>query len=124
MKRSISLILALLLLTVLAGVAQAKNHVPLVTGKHWAKATQAEKMSYLLGMGTIIELEKEYQGDKPLEDSLNHKLVKGLSGHTFREIKGHVDTFYDNNPEKMDVPVVEVIWYELVAPTLNETPNE
>lgn len=122
-QRIIALGIALLFLATMAGTAQA-GKLPLVTGKHWTKATQGEKVSYLLGMGTIIELEKEYQGEKPLKDSLNSKLVQGLSDHTFKEIKDHVDAYYKEHPEKLDVPVVEVIWYELVAPDLKEASGQ
>lgn len=98
--------------------ALAKREVPLVTGEHWIKASNGEKLSYLLGMATIIELEKEYQGEKPIPESLNYKLVKGLHDHSLQEIKQHLDTYYQQHPDKQQRPVVEVIWYELVSPDL------
>jgi len=124
MRRTVftrALVFALLASLFTAGALAPRataGHLPVVTGEHWVKASEGERLAYLLGMGTIIELEKEYQGEKPIAESLNHKLVKGLHDHTFREIKQHLDNYYKQNPGQLDRPVVEVIWYELVAPDL------
>lgn len=112
-------VIVCLLLTAGATASQARE-LPLVTGKHWIKSTEGEKAAYLMGMGTIIELEKEYQGEERCPESLNSKLVKGLSDHSIKEIKDYVDSYYAQNPGKLGEPVVRVIWYELIAPDLVE----
>lgn len=99
------------------GVSVA-GELPVVTGKHWLEASKGEKLAFLLGMGTIIELEKEYQGASPAANSLNEKLVKGLCDDTFHGIKDYLDQYYLDHPDAVERPVVEVIWYDLIAPDL------
>jgi hypothetical protein len=37
------------------------------------------------------------------------------------EVAKHVDDYYRANPDKLDKPVVEVIWYETIVPRLKTT---
>jgi hypothetical protein len=82
---------ALCLLLILSGVARAE--LPVATGEHWTTATEREKKAFLLGMGTMIKVEHEIQGDAPPPDDKTFipTLVKGLSKFTLTSAMEAID---------------------------------
>lgn len=111
-------LLCVLLAMPLAGLAQ----VPIVTGEHWATATEQEKRAFILGMGTIIEIEQEFQADNPPEPgtSMIPPMVNGLSDYTLEGILRNLDQWYADNPDGASRAVIEVIWTELALPNLTQ----
>ncbi len=112
-----------LLLAMVSGGAQAEEKTfPVITGEHWMKASPEQKLAFVAGMATIIELEKEIQGANPLpkEKSLISGWVKGMSKHTLKEIVAELDAFYAKQPGQVDKSVVEVMWFEVAAPNLKK----
>ncbi len=83
-----------------------------VTGKDWVASTSDVKGAFLVGAGTIIDVEQEYQGNNPQSDDQSSipTLVKGLNGLTLRDIQNHIDRYYRDNPTKLDRQVILVIW--------------
>jgi hypothetical protein len=110
---------ALCLLSVLSAPAWAE--LPMVTGEHWTTATEREKKAFLLGMGTIIEVEQEIQGENPPADDKTfiQTLVRGLSKFTITTAMEAIDTWYSSNADQLKRPVIEVIWFELTLPNVN-----
>ena len=111
-----------LLLAMLAGSVQAQEKTfPVVTGEHWMKASPEEKLAFVAGMATIIELEKEIQGASPLpmEKSLISSWAKGMSRYTFKEIVAILDGYYAQ-PDRLGKSVVEAMWFEVAAPNLKK----
>ena len=49
-------------------------------------------------------------------DSLVPVLVRGMDGKTIDEVKMELDAWYANNPDRLERPVLETIWYELALP--------
>ena len=107
---------ALGLLVVLCAMARAE--LPVATGEHWTTATEREKKAFLLGMGTMIKVEYEIQGEDPPPDDKTfiQTLVKGLSKFTLTSAMEAIDAWYAANPDQLERPVVEVIWFELTLP--------
>lgn len=104
--------------------AQDNRNLPVVTGKHWVDSTEREKKAFLIGMGTIIEVEQEVQSKNPSSEkarSFIPTFVAGLSGYSITEIMNQVDSWYQANPDKLDRPVIEVIWSELVMPNVESS---
>ncbi len=111
-------VLGVALLTV-CGVAQAQNKsFPVVTGEHWVNATPMERLSFIAGLTTMIELEKEVQGANPPADqrSLVPAWISGLSRFTLKDIVLALDDVYTKKPELKSKPVVEVLWFEVAFP--------
>lgn len=117
-----SLMLAAILgafLLALPGTAKAQTYsFPVITGEHWMNATPQERLSFIAGMTTMIELEKEVQGATPPADqkSLIPAWVSGLSRFKLKEIVDELDKVYTQKPELKAKPVVEVLWYEVAFP--------
>lgn len=99
---------------------------PIVTLKNWKDANDHERYSFLLGFITAIELEKEWQGKQPLpfSRSLNSSWVKGLSGVPLATLNKRLLDYIEQNPDKLERPVVEVAWFEYVQPVLDKDAQE
>jgi len=81
-------------------------------------ATAQERLAFISGLTTMIELEKEVQGASPPGDqrSLIPAWVSGLSRFTLKEIVAAMDDVYAKKPNLKAKPVVEVLWYEVAFP--------
>ena len=105
------------------GVAQAQTQeIPLITGEHWTKSTEQNKKAYLVGMTNMLQVEIAYQAGNTLPDSQTvvPRFAKGLKGNTLDGAIAKVDAWYAKNPGRMQQPVIETLWYELVVPGLKQ----
>ena len=95
---------------------------PSVLLKHWRSSTQNEKLSFLLGFATMLEMEKEWQGSAPLgiNQSITGSWVRGLSGVTLGQMANSVDRYAAEHPDQMDVSVIEVLGRIYVQPVLSD----
>jgi hypothetical protein len=91
-----------------------------VTGVHWTKATEEQKKAYLIGIANIAEIEMAYQGPGQLSDdqTLLPRMARGLKGQTLDSVRDALNKWYAANPGRLDRPVIETIWYEMVVPGL------
>ena len=103
------------------GSARA-DEVPIVTGEHWTKSTDQVKKAYLVGIANVLQVETAYEGANPPPDaqSIVPRFVKGLrgGGYTLDSVREGVDKWYAANPDKIQRPVIEIIWFEMVVPGL------
>jgi hypothetical protein len=97
------------------------NSFPVITGEHWVSATPEERLAFVAGLTTMIELEKEIQGAAPPKDqkSLIPGWVSGLSRFQLKDIVTALDDVFKKKPEMKQKPVVEVLWYEVAFPKTN-----
>jgi hypothetical protein len=103
------------------GFARA-DEIPLVTGEHWVKSSEQAKKAYLVGIANIVQLEMAYAAANPPPDaqSVLPRMVKGLKGQTLDSVREALDRFYSANPNRLQQPVIETIWFELVVPGLQK----
>lgn len=116
LKRLVAPLCMLALVLSMIGATVANAHeLPIVTGADWVASTDRERGAFLLGMATVIELEKQVQGiDPPFADhTLIDTWVKGLSPYTIRELRTMLDQYFVDHPDQMDRPVVEVLWDDI-----------
>jgi len=116
-----TLFAACMMLAVGWGSAYAQE-VPLVTGEHWTKSTDQVKKAYLVGIANAVQVETAYGGTNPPSDaqSLVPRLTKGMKGQTLDGVREALDKWYAANPDKLQRPVVETIWFEMVVPGLKK----
>jgi hypothetical protein len=109
-------------LAVVSGGARA-DEVPLITGEHWTKSTEQLKKVYLVGIANVVQVETAYYGATPPSDgqSVVPRFAKGLKGHTLDSVREALDRWYAANPDRLQRPVIETIWFELVVPGLKKT---
>ncbi|MBF0481132.1 MAG: hypothetical protein HQK81_09455 [Desulfovibrionaceae bacterium] len=105
-----------------AGLALAEElDFPVVSGSQWMHSSVEEKLAYVNGMATMIELEKEAQGKaKPAAEStgLIDGWIAGLAGLRLDEIVDKLDAYYRKHPDRADRPVVETLWHEVAVPNM------
>ncbi len=105
-------------------IAQATvTEVPLVRLKHWRDSTDQERYGFLVGFVTALEMEREWQGAKPLplQQSLNGNWIKGLYGVTLKDMNDNLNAYIAANPDDLNRPVVEYLWFTYVQPKVTET---
>jgi hypothetical protein len=116
-----AVVAAFLALAVVSGRALAQE-VPLVTGEHWVKSTEEMKKAYLVGVANIVQIELAY-GGTPASDaqSILPRMVKGLKGHTLDSVREGLNKWYAAHPDRLQRPVIETLWFEMVVPGLQKT---
>ena len=101
------------------GSAQAQE-IPVVTGAIWTQSSEPVKKAYLVGIANAIQVETAYEGANPPSDaqSIVPRLAKGMKGQTLDSVREGLDKYYSANPDKLQRPVIETIWFEMVVPGL------
>lgn len=114
--------LACVALLVVGGNARAEE-VPVVTGEHWTKSSDETKKAYLIGIANLLQVETAYFGANPPTDAQSFvpRLVRGLRGQTLDSVREALDRWYAANPGRLQRPVLETIWFEVVVPGLQKT---
>jgi hypothetical protein len=99
--------------------AQAQE-IPVVTGALWTASSEPVKKAYLVGIANAIQVEAAYEGANPPADgqSIVPRLTKGMKGQTIDSVREGLDKWYAANPDKLQRPVIETIWFEMVVPGL------
>ena len=98
------------------------QEIPVVTGEHWTKSSDQVKKAYLVGIANAVQVEAAFGGTNPPSDvqSLVPRLVKGMKGQTLNGVQEALDKWYAANPDKLQRPVLETIWFEMVVPGLKK----
>ena len=129
-KFMISSLMALVLL--LGGVAptsatsEGSNPVDIVTGELWMTSKQEEKLAYIFGIESAIYVEhvinKKARENKqaPLHNlsPFEKGWAKAFENVKCEDIVARVDAWLKAHPDQHKIPVLAVIWYELIAPNL------
>ncbi|MGH8171880.1 MAG: hypothetical protein ACREPX_01955 [Rhodanobacteraceae bacterium] len=121
-----SLIRMVMLLAVAASAAFSggarADEIAQVTGVHWTKSTEEQKKIYLVGIANIAEIELAYAGTNQASDeqTMIPRLARGLKGQTLDTVREGLNRWYAANPGRLDRPVIETIWYEMVVPGLKK----
>jgi hypothetical protein len=78
------------------------------TGMNWQQVSGDGKAGYIFGMGNLADFEAAAsKGRVPV--CLSQALVDDLKSRTVMQIVQEVDKFYQENPGKLDTPVIEVV---------------
>jgi len=112
---------ACMVLSVACSSARA-DEVPMITGEHWITSSEPVKKAYLIGIANVIQVELAYHAANPPSDaqSIVPRFAKGLKGETLDSVRDALDRWYAAHPDKLQRPVVETIWFEMVAPGLQK----
>jgi hypothetical protein len=105
----------------MAGIARAEE-IPLITGEHWTKSSEEMKKAYLVGIANIVQIQTAYEGPTPAPDaqSILPRMVRGLKGQTLDSVRDGLNKWYAAHPDRVQRPVIETIWFEMVVPGLRK----
>lgn len=96
------------------------KEMPVLTGQGWQSLQPDSKIAFIWGIGHVVTVEEHVVRRYPemQRQDFVSKLADGLRGVPMSSIVEQVDGYYRRNPEDMDLPVVRVIWSEIVRPRL------
>jgi hypothetical protein len=112
--------LGILTLTVASNVARAES-IPIVTGEQWTVSSDEAKKAYLVGVANILEIERAYAGNTSTgSNDIAPRFAKGMQGQTLDSVRQSLDNWYAANPTRIQHPVIETLWFEMVVPGLQK----
>lgn len=98
------------------------DEIPLITGQHWIESSEQAKKAYLIGIANVIQVDIAYRaqvGNSPPDtQSVIPRLAKGLQGQTLETVREGLDRWYATHSDRLQRPVIETIWFEMVVPGL------
>jgi hypothetical protein len=104
-------------LVFMLGSAFAED-VPLIDGNVWSESTDVEKESYLVGAANFMTVEHVFQqqmDDPPTdEQSAVPRYWDAIEDVTINDMVAVIDSWYTDNPDELETPVLVVIWNEYV----------
>ena len=120
--QSVIFVACMIMLAMMSRSVRA-DEVPLITGEHWTKSPEQLKKAYLVGIANVVQVETAYAGSNPPAEvqSVVPRLAKGLKGHTLDSVRDALDAWYAAHPDRLQRPVIETIWFEMVVPGLQKT---
>jgi len=107
-----SALLALVLALVLtAGPVAAIEKAEFINGTQWTQWSNQDKLVYIRGLGNWADFvtQAQAQRGKTFEFCISKVLVDELKTKTLGQIVANVDAYYQENPEKLNTSVIEVI---------------
>ena|SRR5215472_2329008 len=118
-----AMLLSIAGLALFANAARA-DEIPIVTGVQWTKSSEEQKKVYLIGVANLAQVEMAYQGKMQVSDaqSVIPRMARGLKGQTLDTVREGLNKWYAANPGKIEQPVLETIWFEMVLPGLKNNP--
>ncbi|MGO1077310.1 hypothetical protein [Inquilinus sp. CA228] len=104
------LLVGAVLIAAAAAMPARAGDVPLVTGEHWSKASEAEKKAFLVGAANVISVEYELRkDDRRARPGMINALITKLEPMSLTDISRGVDDYYAAHPDQLSRAVVEVI---------------
>ncbi len=102
-------LVGLTILLALAGVALAQGNQPQMwDGSHWQQFSKELKVAYIKGIGNMADFEVAVSG-KERAGCISAAFVDELKNKSIDGIIKEVDTYYKENPKKLNTSVVEVV---------------
>jgi hypothetical protein len=106
--------------TLNASAEEETTEVEFLTGELWTKMSKDQKVTFIWGMGHVVEIEQELMHMYPelKRDSFVMKVVEGMADVPMNSIVAKIDEYYKNNPGTLHIPVVAVIWELMIEPNI------
>lgn len=103
-----------------ADITQKLSEMPVLTGDVWQKMAPDEKVAFVWGIGHVVTIERQVDERHPelKKEGFVAKLAEGLAGIPMNTIVQEVDKYYNENPDDLGAPVMEVIWDDMVKPRI------
>ncbi len=113
--------IACVMLSLASGIAKA-DEVPIITGEHWVRSSEELKKVYLVGVANVVQIEMAYHAENPPADAQSFvpRFSKGLKGQTLDSVREALNKWYLSNPERLQRPVLETIWFEMAVPGIKQ----
>lgn len=99
-----------------------EREMPLLRGDMWIKMDPDSKVAFVWGAGHVVTIEEVIMQKYPelKRDSFVMKVIEARTDNPMKmnDVVAVVDKFYLENPDKLDTPVMGVIWDQLIKPKI------
>jgi hypothetical protein len=111
------------------GVVQkeSERYMPLLKGDYWQKMSANSKVSFIWGVAHVVLIEAVLMEQAPelKRESFVTKVVEARAARTaagtrltINQIIDIIDQYYKDHPDKLEVPVMKVIWDLMIKPNI------
>ncbi len=123
MKLAVILLVAGVMVSGLVGTSPAvdTNQAFLWNGVHWQQVTVEGKAGYIFGIGNLADYEVAASRGKKLA-CVSRVFVDEMKTKTVMQIIQDVDKYYQESPEKLSTPVIEVVLRQLTKASPAQVP--
>jgi hypothetical protein len=111
----------MLVFAVLIAAAPLLAHAQkMADGNDWKSSSDLERRAYLVGVGNMLAAGNGYDVKRlpGQENTFSRTAMRGAQGTTIPQAMQRIDAWYRANPDKLDKPVLAVLWAEIVKPGL------
>jgi hypothetical protein len=132
MRRLIDLVAALCVVAGIAHTAAAQDSARVVAaggrvapdaaqvvaeGNRWLQSSPEERKAFIIGASNMMALESAYAKKKGTPSPLaGTRAAAALEHMTLDQISDRITRWYQVNPGRRTMPVIAVVWTELVEP--------
>jgi hypothetical protein len=94
--------------------------MPVLKGDLWQKMTPDSKVAFIWGVGHVVAIEQHLTEKYPelKRDGFASKVVEGMAGTPMNEVVARIDKYYAMNPDKIEMPVMSVLWDTSIKPNI------
>jgi hypothetical protein len=86
-------------------------------GNRWLRSSPEERKAFIIGASNMMALESAYARKKGTPSPLaGTRAAAALEHMTLDQIADRITRWYEANPGRRTVPVIAVVWTELVEP--------
>jgi hypothetical protein len=106
---------------------EAEKYMPLCKGVQWQKMVPDAKVAFIWGVAHVILIEGVLMEEVPelKVENFSAKIIEARRARasagtamTINQIISTIDQYYKDNPDKVELPVLGVIWEGWVKPQL------
>jgi hypothetical protein len=106
---------------------EAEQYMPLCKGVQWQKMDPNAKVAFIWGAAHVILLEGVLMEEIPevRVENFSAKVIEARRARksagtamTINQIISTIDQYYKDHPDKLELPVLGVIWYVGIKPQL------
>lgn len=96
------------------------REMPVLDGESWQSMSPDAKIAFIWGVGHVVTVEEAVVQRHPelKRQDFVAKLGEGLRGVPMSSILDRIDGYYQQNPGDRDLPVLRVMWSQIVKPRL------
>lgn len=118
MRRTLmSGVAAACLSVLLAAPAWAQSDRARVDGDAWLASTPEIRKAFLVGASSMMALERAYARRRGTEPSVPaSRTAAALEDLTLDQISERITRWYETHPDRRRMPVMAVIWVDIVNP--------
>ena len=116
-SRLVKPVMAACVLAIFATAVWGQRVPGVVDGEMWSSSAPEVRKAFLVGAGNMMALETAYAKKKgtPIPQA-SARTTTAISGLTLDQISDRITKWYETNPGRRDMPVMGVIWVDMVEP--------